>query len=101
MCAGYFTASESGIQLTRFDFVKLDWIMSSGVDPQEGVIPFVRELDFDMVVTSRAPRSAAFENCVRTFAAAVNTFQQKVSAFVPCDSGWTACFAEGFHAPSV
>ncbi len=87
--------------LRRSDFVKPDWIMGSGVDPQEGVVPFVRELDLDVVVTSRASWSAGFEDCVWTFAVAVNAFQQEVSAFVLCDPGWTACFTEGFHSPAA
>ncbi len=74
--------------------------MGSGVDPQEGVVPFVCELDLDVVVTSRASWSPGFEDCVWAFAVAVNAFQQKVSAFVPCYSGWTACFAEGLHSPA-
>ncbi len=73
--------------------------MSSGVNPQKGVVPSVCELDLDVVVTSRAPWSAGLEDCVRALAVAVNAFQQKVPAFVPGDSWGAACFAEGFHFP--
>ncbi len=73
--------------------------MGPRVDPHEGVVPSVCELDLDVVVTSRAPWSAGFEDCVWALAVAVNTFQQKVSAFVLGDSWGAACVAEGFHFP--
>jgi hypothetical protein len=91
--------SENGLLGRRSDFVKPDRIVSSGVNPQKGVVPPVCELDLDVVVTSGAPGSARLEDCVRALAGAVNAFQQKVPAFVPRYSRGVAFFAEGFHFP--
>ena len=67
------------------------------VNPKEGIVPPIRELDLDEVVASRTPWSSGLEDRVGAFAVAVHRFQEKFSALVPRNSGWAACFAEGFH----
>jgi len=71
--------------------------MGLWVNPNEGVVPSVSELDLNEVVAPGASWSSCFENRVRAFAVAVHTVQQKSSALIPRDSGRAACFAEGFH----
>jgi hypothetical protein len=71
--------------------------MGLWVNPNEGVVPSVSELDLNEVVAPGASWSSCLENRVRAFAVAVHRFQQKSSALIPRDSGRAACFAEGFH----
>jgi hypothetical protein len=80
-----------------FHFVEPDGAVGFWVNPNEGVIPSIRELDLNEVVAPGASWSSCLENRVRALAVAVNVFQQNFSALIPRDSGWAASFAEGFH----
>ena len=49
--------------------------MGLWVNPNEGVVPSVSELDFNEVVAPGASWSSCLENRVRAFAVAVHRFQ--------------------------
>jgi hypothetical protein len=69
--------------------------MSLRIDPQERVLPAVREFDLHLMTASRAVRASRFEYGFWTLASAANSLQNQ---FVPFVSGYpwrTACLAEG------
>lgn len=57
-----------------FHFVEPDRAMGLWVNPSEGVVPSVSELDLNEVVAPGASWSSCFENRVRAFAVAVHGF---------------------------
>lgn len=84
---------------SRLDLVYPNRALAPRVNPQEGILPIVRELDLHEVFTLRTSGTIVFENCVRAFARASNACEDEPSAFIVSNPWRAACFAEGCHAP--
>jgi len=71
--------------------------MSSGINPEKGVLPVVGQFNLDLMIACRTARATWPKDCLRAFTVATDTLKNQLSPFVSSDSRRTASLAEGSH----